>query len=223
MTQTQWQHFCDNYNFDNGSRCADIFTELDDQHTIQGQYRDDMGTYKFAFGSFLAGLNKLADAKSTTYYEIVSDIVGGIPDADTVVSVTFEYAEIFGTTGGSAGTQTFEVVVTTGRSSQNEISESSMVSVTAAMSYSSDFSPLSGSIEVSASYEFSGVYTYASEYQQTKTESQTIDLSMPQYVYQKGVTINYADGHSDYIGVGKFISSEPIGMRTTIDGCKLFK
>lgn len=153
---------------------------------------------------------------------MVSTIVGGIVDADTVVSVTFEYSEVFGATGGSLGSyyQLYQSIV--GRSSEQSISQSAMLSVEAAVSYSSEFSPVSGSIEASASYEWSGVSDVAQSQTDTTTVELSISLAEERHVYQKGVTIHYANGESDYIGMGTVTSTEPIDMRITVDGCKLF-
>ena len=122
---------------------------------VWSQYNVKLRKSMFGFGHFMGALNRLAEYRAAngmnknTLYEIMVELTK-IPPANQVVSVTFEYAEIFSTSGGSNGSQTFTLETVKGRSTESEISHSAMVRVDAAVCYSSDFSPISGSLEVAA-------------------------------------------------------------------------
>ena len=95
-----------------------------------------------------------------------------------------------------------------------------MAAVTASLEYANFMSPVSGSVTVEGSYNFDSVATDSSSYEKETTESLSVDLSMPLFLYQKEVTIYYANGDQDSIGSGMVISSKPLPLNETVhDTC----
>ena len=129
-----------------------------------------------------------------TFGDIAKKLYYGNQNWNTIESLTYDYTEVFGNVGGSAGEMTFEVTTTVGRSSQTELSETTMESITAGIELSHVLSPVSLSIEVSAQHDFSSASVASRTYERTETDSLTIDVSEPCYVYQRGVTITYGSG-----------------------------
>merc|ERR1712083_270028 len=125
----------------------------------------------------------------------------------------------FGARGGSAGSHTVSTEIRTGRSSSHEVSHAAMAAVTASLEYSNSLSPVSGDVSISGQYDFSSVTADSSNYETTSTETLTIDLSKPVYVYEKVVTIYYANGTTDRIGSGMLISDVPLPLNQTVDTC----
>lgn len=154
-----------------------------------------------------------------TYEKVLVKVIGW--DQKGISSVTYEYAEIFGTNGGSVGSQEMKVKTVTGRSSKKEISQHAMAAVSAGIKFSSALSPVSAHVEVKSQYDFTSARTDAMHFEKEEINDLTIDFSKPTYVYQKGITINYVDGTSDKIGTGMFYSHEPMPFSETIPYCKM--
>lgn len=154
-----------------------------------------------------------------TYEKLIAKLLGW--DPKSISSVTYEYAEIFGTNGGSVGSQVMKVKTVTGRSSEKEISHHAMAAVSAGIEFSSVLSPVSAHAEVSSQYDFTSARTDAMHKEEIHENTLTIDFSKPSYVYQKTITINYVDGTKDTIGTGMFFSNEPMSLTETIPYCKM--
>ena len=156
-----------------------------------------------------------------TFEELVAWITGR--DALKVTHVNFKHVEKFAAYGGSAGTQTFSTKIKTGRSSSKEVSHAAMAAVTASLEYANFMSPVSGGVTIEGQYDFSSVTSDSSKYEKETEETLKVDLSQPLFLYQKEVTITYANGDTDRIGSGMVISSTPLPLNETIDTCDVNK
>lgn len=171
---------------------------------------------EFDFDAFLTMRQTWALMNNTDLDGITDKITG--MNTKKIVSVNFNYANKFTNTGGSGGTRTETITYTTGRSSQEEITRSSSYAVEAAAEIS--YGIFTGSLSASASWDFNSFNAYSHHYEQTYTEELEIDLEFPAYVYEKSVTIYYADGTQARVGLGKYISDEPVELDYTVNGCE---
>jgi len=128
----------------------------------------------------------------TTFEEIVNKIFEDnikwnnldiAVDIRNIASLTYEYTEKFGYSGGSSGTQAFTVETIVGSTSEEAISEATSLAISSTIEFSSDLSPIEASLEISAQYDFSSASFDARSESRTEIDDLQIDLSAPCYVY----------------------------------------
>lgn len=152
----------------------------------------------------------LSDVKS-----VVKHIINN--KMNKVKSVTYQYVNKFSGEGGSHGSQTTKFSITTGKTSKTGMTNASHSAIEAAASISASGFGVSGKVSVGTkdSWDTGSVRQYSSEKMSTKTETWTIDMSAPCYIYQKLVTVNYENGRSQTIGLGKIVSDKEIPQPKT--------
>lgn len=197
-----------------------------EEHRLKRIYKYVTGDYfedwlPFEFEHFMSGLAMVGPNRSAPSYSenpdemknrnTFDELVAWVTERESkkVLTIEFDHVEKFSNQGGSEGTQTFEFSTTVGKSTTHVISHTVMASIEYSLAWSQALSPIETETKYKGQYDFSSVSTYAQSEETTESETLKVDLSKPLYLYQKQVTVRYADGTSDIIFCGTAITSEP--------------
>lgn len=107
---------------------------------------------------------------------------------------------------GGSGRRTVKIKSEWGKTSDSEISEAASVAVSA----EAGWGPVS--VSASAGYDFGSVLNSSSHSNESKETEEEIDLSVPNYFYQKSIKFMLASGKSFTIHGGSILAHKPMAM-----------